>query len=294
MQKDLALSFDIEDWFCVKNMQNTIPFDSWTKCEQRVRIGVEYILSELSKRRFHATFFVLGWIAERFPSLIRDIDREGHEIASHGYSHTPLTQLTPETFEEDLRRSLDVLRTLSSKPVIGFRAPSFSVTKQTLWAIDILKRHGILYDSSIFPVYHPDYGIPEFGHQIQELNGVVEFPLTSLRAGRFLVPISGGGYFRLFPYSVTRMLLKVAQKRQPVLLYFHPWEFDPEQPRIALPALKRFRHYSGLSKNRVKFERLLSDFSFCPIWQGNGMGDLGCLPNENLASRASLASSASQ
>lgn len=267
----IALSFDIEDWFCVKNMQSTLPFADWNRQEYRARIGLDFILNTLAKKNVKATFFILGWLAEMDPQIVGDIAREGHEIGTHGYSHTPVTQLTPASFEADLKKSLTILRKLSPTPIEGFRAPSFSITKNTLWALPILKANGLSYDSSIFPTYHPDYGIPGFKSGIQEIDGLTEVPLTVVKFGPIPVPVSGGGYFRLLPYGVFKQLLKAACKNAekntsdvPVL-YFHPWEFDAAQPKVKLPALKSFRHYHGLKNNRQKFEALVSDFSLCTL-----------------------------
>jgi polysaccharide deacetylase family protein (PEP-CTERM system associated) len=162
----------------------------------------------------------------------------------------------------DTERSISVLTSITGKPVLGFRAPSFSVTRKTLWALDILKESGLSYDSSVYPTRHPDYGIPDFGRAPRRISGLWELPMTSISLAGLQLPISGGGYFRLFPYEITRRLLKRAARSGPVVLYFHPWEFDEGQPRVALPHLRRFRHYVGLAANREKFRRLLDDFPF--------------------------------
>jgi polysaccharide deacetylase family protein (PEP-CTERM system associated) len=264
-RRPIALSFDVEDWFCVRNMRQTIAREDWDRCESRIRVGTDFILKELSLRNRTATFFILGWIAERFPGLVREIASAGHEIGSHGYAHDPIDCLRPEEFALDLSRSREVLRSLSRQPIAGFRAPSFSVTKKTWWALAEIARQGFTYDSSIFPIRHPDYGIPDFPPGIQRIEGLIEVPMTALRLRRFRVPVSGGGYFRVLPYGVSRRLVQAASARQPVVLYFHPWEFDPDQPRQRMPGLKRFRHYTGLGRNREKFRRLLDSFPVEPI-----------------------------
>lgn len=263
----VALSFDVEDWFQVLNMQEKIPPERWSLCEGRIWEGMEFILEELEKRQIRATFFVLGWIAERHPEMLKRLAAGGHEIASHGYGHRPLHQLGPEGFRRDLERSLSLLRALSGQEIKGYRAPSFSITKQTLWALPILKEAGLLYDSSIFPIRHPDYGILDFGSRPRRLSeGLIALPMTVLKQGPWTWPTPGGGYFRLLPWALSASLLKkqLAEGLTPIL-YFHPWEFDGAQPRVPLPLLKRFRHYVGLRANRQKFCELLDSFSFCTL-----------------------------
>lgn len=260
-----VFSVDLEDWFCVQNLSGVIRREEWDKCESRVERNTLLLLHLLARRQVKATFFVLGWVAERFPDLVREIESRGHEIATHGYSHRLLTSLTPEEFRADLGRSLEVLARCSRRPVSGFRAPSFSVTRKTWWALEILRASGIRYDSSIFPVgFHPDYGIPDAplsAHRLPE--GVLELPMSCAEMFGRKVPCSGGGYFRLFPYPVTRALMRRCnQQGRPVIFYLHPWEVDPDQPRVALPALKRFRHYNNLDRTAERLERLLEDFSF--------------------------------
>ena len=262
----LALSFDIEDWFTVRNMRELIREDQWDQLDYRVHIGVDYLLEQCEKHKIKATFFILGWIAERSPDLIKKIHHQGHEIASHGYSHTPIDLLTPESFEEDLQKSLEILERITGEKILGYRAPSFSITKKTSWAIDILKKYGLKYDSSVFITQHPDYGISDFPKEITELGeDFVEIPMQKSSVYGVQLPVCGGGYFRMFPYHFIKKGLISSQKKGPTVLYFHPWEFDPKHPRMPLSALKKFRHYIGLNGNRKKFERLLSDFKFCPM-----------------------------
>ena len=263
-----VFSVDLEDWFCVQNLSGVIRREDWDHCESRVERNTLLLLNLLSHHNVEATFFVLGWIAERCPDLVREVERRGHEIATHGYSHRLLTSLEPEEFRADLARSLEVLARCSSSPVRGFRAPSFSVTRQTWWALDILRSCGIRYDSSIFPIgFHPDYGIPDaplHAHQLPQ--GIFELPMGCAEVFGRKVPCSGGGYFRLFPYPVTRMLMRRCnQQGRPVIFYLHPWEVDPEQPRVDLPAVKRFRHYNNLDCTAERLERLLRDFQFTSV-----------------------------
>jgi polysaccharide deacetylase family protein (PEP-CTERM system associated) len=266
-----ALSIDLEDWFCAYNLRINIA--DWDKRELRVVPNTRRLLDLLERRRTRATFFVLGWIAERVPALVREIEARGHEIATHGYSHSLLTEMTPETFEADLCRSLDVIRACTSQPVLGFRAPSFTVTRKTLWALDILTRHGIRYDSSIFPIgYHPDYGIPGASLSIQQMGAIAEVPMSLAEVMGRRIPCSGGGYFRVFPYAVTRWLMRTCNRQgRPVVFYVHPWEVDPAQPRVAMPLSKRFRHYHNLDQTVPRLDRLLGDFEFTPIREILGM-----------------------
>jgi polysaccharide deacetylase family protein (PEP-CTERM system associated) len=263
-----VFSVDLEDWFCVQNLSGVIPREEWERCESRVERNTLVLLDLLSRHKVEATFFVLGWVAERYPDLVREVERRGHEIATHGYSHRLLTSLEPEEFRADLSRSLEVLARCSSSQVRGFRAPSFSVTRKTWWALDIVRASGIQYDSSIFPIgFHPDYGIadaPLSAHRLQE--GVFELPMSCAELYGRKVPCSGGGYFRLFPYAVTRSLMrKCNQQGRPVIFYVHPWEVDPGQPRVNLPALKRFRHYNNLDRTADRLDQLLQDFAFTSV-----------------------------
>ena len=263
-----VFSIDLEDWFCVQNLSGVIRREEWERCESRVERNTLLLLELLAHHRVEATFFVLGWIAERYPDLVREVERRGHEIATHGYSHRLLTSLTPEEFRADLERSLEVLARASSGPVRGFRAPSFSVTRKTWWAVKILRACGIQYDSSIFPVgFHPDYGIPDAPLNAYRLpEGVFELPMSCAEIFGRKVPCSGGGYFRLFPYAVTRALMRRCNRQgRPVIFYLHPWEVDPDQPRVDLPVLKRFRHYNHLDRTAERLERLLEDFEFTSV-----------------------------
>jgi polysaccharide deacetylase family protein (PEP-CTERM system associated) len=261
----MILSFDIEDWFCVSNMQKQMPFERWSECQPRIRIGTDFILDALRCRGIRATFFILGWIAERHPDLVRDIANDGHEIASHGYAHRRIGEFGKHSLREDVTRSIDAIHAACGVRPRGFRAPSFSVTRDTLWALEVLAECGIQYDSSIYPVFHPEYGIPDFPANIRQLGPIVEIPLTTARVASQQLAISGGGYFRIYPYRATRHLLQKANAIRPAVMYFQPWEFDPDQPRIPMPILARLRHYTGLKSNRSKFLRLLDEHEFCAI-----------------------------
>ncbi len=271
-----ALSIDLEDWFCAHNAG--IAFGDWDKQELRVAGNTRRILDVLDKHRTYATFFVLGWIAERVPELVREIEIRGHEIATHGYSHTLLTETTPEAFEADLCRALDVTRAIVKQPVLGFRAPSFTVTTKTLWALDVLARHEIVYDSSIVPLsYHPDYGMAEAQLGIHRLGPVTEVPMSVVPLLGKNIPCSGGGYFRVFPYTLTRFLLQQCNRLgRPVIFYLHPWEIDPGQPRVTMPFGKRVRHYTNLDKALERLDHLLRDFAFVPIRDVLNHGKTDC------------------
>ena len=262
-----AFSVDLEDWFCVGNMENIFPPSIWHEQELRIERPVAYLLELLKKHGVRATFFVLGWIAERRPELLRKIYDAGHEIGLHSYEHKRVTSMTRETFEIDLLRAFDAVSAVIPREcVAGYRAPSFSIVEKTSWALESLASFGLKYDSSIVPFSgHPDYGWKGFPEVINSLpQGIIEVPMT---------PGFGGGYFRLFPYVVTKQIVKKANRRgKPAVFYIHPWELDPEQPRINLPPTKRFRHYVNLKKTAPRLERLLSDFRF---------GTIGEVLNEN-------------
>ena len=241
----------------------------WDECELRVEASAGRILDLLDRHGAKATFFVLGWVADRLPGLVREIERRGHEIASHGYGHDMLTRLTPAQFEADLVRGLEALRHAGvTHEVIGYRAPSFTIVETTKWALPILERHGIRYDSSIMPVgFHPDYGIPEAPlTPFKITEGLHEFPLSCVEIFGRRVPCSGGAYFRLFPYAYTqRAIRRCHAEGRPVVFYVHPWEIDAGQPRVDLPLGKRIRHYYGLGGTERKLDRLLTDFRFSTI-----------------------------
>lgn len=260
-----ALSIDLEDWFCAYNLR--IKTEDWGQRELRVVENTRRILDLLAKHDTPATFFVLGWIAERVPDLIREVEQQGHEIATHGYSHTVLTEMTPEVFETDLTRALQVTKACVSQEILGFRAPSFSITSKTLWALDILAKHGLKYDSSIFPLsYHPDYGIPDASLSIHQIGAMTEVPLSCAEVLGKKIPCSGGGYFRVFPYPLTTFLMRRCHREgRPVIFYLHPWEVDPGQPRMNMPLSKKFRHYFNLDKTMDRLDQLLTEFEFVPI-----------------------------
>ncbi len=264
-----ALTIDVEEYFQVEAFARVIAKKDWDKFVSRVIQNTEKILNLLEFFQIKATFFCLGWVAERYPELIKAIAQKGHEIASHGFSHTPIFRLTPQEFRKEVRKSKRLLEDLSDREVKGFRAPTYSVTKNTLWALKILAEEGYTYDSSIFPIRHDLYGLPEaprFPFKIKSL-GLIEFPITTARFLGIKWPAAGGGYFRLFPYPLTKYLLKRINRKEkmPFIFYVHPWEFDPAQPRIKAPLKSRFRHYLNLKKTEKRFKKLLFDFKFAPV-----------------------------
>jgi polysaccharide deacetylase family protein (PEP-CTERM system associated) len=269
MKQKLSLSIDVEEWFHVENLKDAISKDTWNYLDNRVDKNCYKILSILEEKKMKATFFILGWIANRFPTLIKDISINGHEIASHGFDHEPVYKLSKEQFRDDLLRSKEILEKHSGQRITGFRAPTFSMTD---WALDILKENGFLYDSS----YQPQRAIKEFNDRIKNKsekniirleNGLYEVILSSRKIFGFFVPWSGGGYFRLLPYSIfKRGINQILIEKNSYCFYIHPWEFDPDQPKIHVPFIKRFKHYHALSKTEKKFRSLLGDFQFSPIY----------------------------
>ncbi len=262
-----ALTIDVEDYFQVSAFAPHIDRSDWGRLECRVERNVDRILQMLDERRIKATFFTLGWLAERHPAVVRAIARQGHEVASHGYGHERVSDLSRSSFLDDIRSAKAILEDLSGAPVTGYRAPSFSIGKSNLWAFDCLAESGYRYSSSIYPIRHDHYGMPDaprFAHRRSD-SGLIEIPVTTLRVAGRNLPSSGGGYFRLLPYAVSRWMLRQvnAVDGEAAVFYFHPWEIDPEQPRIAGVGMKtRFRHYVNLSRTHARLSRLLADFDW--------------------------------
>lgn len=263
-QRTNALTVDVEDYFQVSAFAPYIARSEWNSRECHVERNIDRILDMLAVRDVQATFFVLGWIAERYPQMLRRIAQAGHELASHGYNHERATAQTPAAFFADVQLAKVLIEDLSSQPVQGYRAPSFSIGPSNLWAFDALARAGYRYSSSIYPIAHDHYGMPQgprFAHATRA--GMVEVPITAMRLCGRNFPCGGGGYFRLLPYALTRrMLSRVnAVDRQACIFYFHPWEIDTQQPRVpGLGARTRFRHYLNLARMQPRLERLLDDF----------------------------------
>ena len=261
-----ALTIDVEDYFQVSAFAPYIPRDQWDSRACRVERNVERILHMLESHDTKATFFTLGWIAKRYPHLVRRIVDGGHELASHGYGHERASDLTEAAFFSDIESAKKLLEDLSGHQVKGYRAPSFSIGEDNLWAFDCLERAGHCYSSSIYPIRHDHYGMPDaprFAHQVRA--GLLEVPVTTARFLDRNWPASGGGYFRLLPYAMTRWLLQRVNRidRQAAVFYFHPWEIDAGQPRIdGINAKTRFRHYLNLHKTEARLQRLLADFNW--------------------------------
>jgi polysaccharide deacetylase family protein (PEP-CTERM system associated) len=273
---DNIMSIDVEDWFCVYNMSRVFPLSTWDRCEPRVERNMLRLLDLFALHGIESTCFVLGWIAERHPDLVREIERRGHEVATHGYSHRLVSQMTEEEFRADLGKSLEVLGRCVRQTVRGFRAPSFSVTAQTPWAGRVLRDAGLRYDSSVFPAgVNPDYGVPKAPLEPYPLDtGVLEIPLSCATVGPWRVPCSGGGYFRQYPYALTRSLMRNCNSAgRPVVFDLHPWEIDPDQPRITqIPLSRRIRHYRNLHRTEERLERLMNDFRFTSIRRAVPLG----------------------
>jgi polysaccharide deacetylase family protein (PEP-CTERM system associated) len=264
-----AFSIDVEDYFQVAALAPAIPRDSWPRCESRVERNTRVLLDLLAERDIRGTFFVLGWIAERHPGLVKRIAAAGHEIASHGFSHQLIYTQSPGEFREETARSKRLLEDLVGAAVIGYRAASFSITQASLWALDVLIDLGFRYDSSIFPIRHDRYGIPGAAPEPAPITApsgrtIAEFPMSAATFLGVKVPVSGGGYFRLLPYRVTLSGLTQINRRhgRPFTFYLHPWEVDPEQPRVRVGWLSRFRHYTNLDRCEPRLRRLLAEFRF--------------------------------
>lgn len=259
-----ALTIDVEDYFQVSAMAPYIRRDEWDTRECRVERNVDRILQLLDARGTQATFFTLGWVAERYPQLVRRIVAGGHELASHGHGHERASDLDRAAFHADLDRAKKLLEDIAGVPVRGYRAPSFSIGHGNLWAFDTLLETGHAYSSSIYPIRHDHYGMPDaprFAHRRD--NGLLEIPVTTVRMGSRNLPSSGGGWFRLFPYALTRWMIQQVNQvdRQSAIFYFHPWEIDPGQPRIAgIDAKTRFRHYVNIGRTDARLQQLLQDF----------------------------------
>jgi polysaccharide deacetylase family protein (PEP-CTERM system associated) len=259
-----ALTVDVEDYFQVSAFANQVARDRWDSMECRVERNVHRLLDLLNSKQAHATFFTLGWVAERYPALVRRIVADGHELASHGYGHQRVTDLSRAEFKDDVTRAKQLLEDIGGVEVTGYRAPSFSIGQSNLWALEVLLNSGHLYSSSIYPVKHDHYGSPDaprFAYECQP--GLLEVPPTTVRVLDRNLPSSGGGYFRLLPYAWSRWMLRRVNSldQQAAVFYLHPWEIDPDQPRIAGVGPKsRFRHYINIEKTEARLGRLLDDF----------------------------------
>jgi len=266
-----VMSVDVEDYFHVSVFDGIVPRSQWDDMESRVVANTDRLLDIFDEFGTRSTFFVLGWVAERHPELVRRIASRGHEIASHGYAHRLVYDQTPVAFREDVRRAKRLLEDAGGRAVGGYRAPSYSITPRSLWALDVLIEEGYWYDASIFPIRHDRYGIPVSARHpypiARPAGTVMEAPGSTVRVGPMNLPVAGGGYFRILPYGWTRWgIARLNQlERRPAIFYIHPWEIDPDQPRLAAGSLGRFRHYRNLAKTEERLRLLLGDFRFGPL-----------------------------
>ncbi len=264
-----CLTVDVEEHFQVSAFDCSERRQRWGELESRVERNTERLLDLLAAREIRATFFILGWVAERHPDLVRAIARGGHEIASHGYAHELITSQTPAKFRYDVKRAKAILESLTGSVVLGYRAPSFTITSKTTWALPILVEEGYAYDSSIVPILHDRYGMPGASpapHCLATTAGPLwEVPPSTLRIAGIRVPVVGGGYLRLYPFPVFRWFASRVAATHPLVIFVHPWELDPAQPRMRGSPLSSFRQYRNLDKTEVRLRRLLDRFRFAPI-----------------------------
>ena len=266
------MTVDVEDYFHVAALSQSIDRSQWNQMEYRAEASTRLLLDLFDSSQIKATFFVLGWVAKRSPELIREIHGRGHEVASHGMSHKLVYNQTPDEFSSETFESKALLEDIIGARVLGYRASTYSITNRSLWALDILKEAGFVYDSSIFPIHHDLYGIPDAPQvpsRIATPKGatLVEFPMSTAPMFGIRLPVSGGGYFRLLPYWLTRAGLRKLnfQLQRPFIFYLHPWEVDPAQPRIKTGFKSRLRHYTNLSRCEVRLRRLIAEFRFAPV-----------------------------
>ncbi|MFK5893263.1 MAG: DUF3473 domain-containing protein [Pseudomonadota bacterium] len=263
-----VLTIDVEDYFHVAALAKEIDSNNWDAIVTRVVKNTNRLLDLFDEHDATCTFFILGWVAERYPDLVKEIDRRGHEVASHGYSHQLIYNQSFTTFKDETVKSKKILEDITGKAVLGYRAASYSITEKSLWALDVLAEAGFKYDSSIYPVHHDLYGIhgsPTEPHVLLTPSGnrLIEYPPTTYKVMSYMLPIAGGGYFRLYPYWLTRYFYNTLNKKsKSFAFYLHPWEIDPDQPRVKTSFFSRFRHYNNLDKCESRLIQLLTDFNF--------------------------------
>ena len=266
-----ALTVNADDWFQVDNLRNIVKYDEWSHYESRFELNANRILQLLNENGSKATFFILGWLAERYPNTVRRIYSEGHEIATQGFINQFIGDVTRDQFKSDLTKSIAFIEELIGDKVIGYRAPHFSLMENTTWVWPILSKLGILYDSSIFPVKHVRYGFPTaprfpFYVSLNGTGNLIEYPLSTIKILKSNIPIAGGGYLRLFPYWFIRLAIKKLNAHgQPANIYFHPWELDKFQPKAKLATISKIRHYGNIGITESKLRRLMTDFQFVRI-----------------------------
>ena len=273
-----AFSVDVEDYFQVGAFEKAIPRDSWDRLEPRVEPNTRRLLDLCDRHGVKGTFFTLGWVAERYPGLVRDICAAGHELGTHGQDHRRVTTLSPREFRADVRRSKRTLEDVAGVEVIGYRAPSYSIVAETMWAMDVLLEEGFRYDSSVFPIHHDRYGVPDFPRfprPVRGTNGSAlhEFPISTLRVAGVNLPFVGGGYLRHFPLPFIRwgMARLNGVERRPAIVYIHPWEIDPEQPRQPVGWPTRLRHYRNLHLTEERLVRLFTEYTFTSVREVLGL-----------------------
>ncbi len=268
-----ALTVDVEDYFQVSAFAENIKQKDWDNHPLRVASNTHKLLDMFDEYQIKATFFILGWVAERQKELVHEIAKRGHEVACHGYSHQLVYNQSAEVFQEETIRAKNILEDIIQQPVRGYRAASYSITEKSKWALDILAESGFIYDSSIFPVRHDRYGMPDTPEHPYRLetpagHSIIEFPLSTAKIINYRLPIAGGGYFRLYPYWLSKMgLQQINRQHKPFIFYLHPWEIDPEQPRIDASRFSRFRHYNNLDKCEARLRNLMTDFQFGTTWE---------------------------
>jgi polysaccharide deacetylase family protein (PEP-CTERM system associated) len=277
------MTVDVEDYFHVAAFSNVIDVSNWDSFSCRAEKNTNILLDLFDRKGIKATFFVLGWVAERYPNIVREIVSRGHELASHGYSHQLIYSQKPEVFKEETYRSKQILEEQGQVAVTGYRAASYSITAKSLWALDILAELGFEWDSSIFPIRHDNYGMPnspESPYKIKTSSGklLTEFPLTTAKVAGLSIPAAGGGYFRQYPYFLSKFLFRKASLNgaRPQIFYLHPWEIDPEQPKVEGASwFSRFRHYTNLKRCLPRLECMIDDFSFSSMGESlEGLNDL--------------------
>ncbi len=268
-----AITVDVEDYFQVSAFDHLVPRSQWDAFESRVCANTDRLLAIFEAAGVHGTFFVLGWVAARYPALVKRIHDAGHELASHSFEHRLVYDMTPDEFREDLRRARQAIEDAAGVSVVGYRAPSYSITERSLWALDVLIDEGYRFDSSIYPIRHDRYGIPAWSRHIGRVEraegSLWELPGSTVRRAGVNLPMGGGGYFRLLPYAWTRLGISRLNEVEgrPAIFYLHPWEIDPDQPRVNAGTLSRVRHYYHLDKTEARLERLLRQFSFGTVSQ---------------------------
>ena len=270
-----AITIDVEDWYQVLYFEDVINRSQWTSFESRILENTAKLLDIFALHDVKATFFVLAWNAERHPELLKQIAAAGHEVGSHGYFHHLVYNQTPAEFEADLKKSLDIIEGITGEKVLSYRAPSFSITPESIWALEILLKHGIKYDASVLPVKRSYTGMPDspkhpYPILTKSTTRLMEFPVSTVRFLGRDIPFAGGGYFRLIPYPIiNRWIKKTNAEGKPIIAYFHPWEIDPRHPKYKMPFITNLRygysHYVNLSKTEQKLNTLLTDFSFVPV-----------------------------